>query len=275
MNKFNNENIFINRKEKLYLTKEFNDQYLIYKTIYLFFLKKEENKNGEKEENVEYKSIINKFNTMNSSFKEIYNLFSLYYTNFKNILEKNKVKAPFLPPLDSKKYKYSLILDLDETLVHYVEEENRAYVQVRPYADFFLNEMSKYFELIIFTAAAEDYADIVLNDELDKNKVINYKLYRKHTEQINGIFIKDLSKIGRDLTKILIIDNNKDNFNLQPENGLHICSFIGDQNDDELYNLSCDLMKIIESNKDDIRPIIKEIKQIMKKRYKDKNIILE
>ena len=271
LNKFNNENIYINRKEKLYLSKEFNDQYILYKTIYLFFLKKEED---EKEENIEYKSIINKLNTMNSSFKEIYNLSILYYNNFKNILEKNKVKAPFLPPLDTNKYKYSLILDLDETLVHYIEEENRAYVQVRPYADFFLNEMSKYFELIIFTAAAEDYADIVLN-ELDKNKVINYKLYRKHTEQINGIFIKDLSKIGRDLTKILIIDNNKDNFNLQPENGLHICSFIGDQNDDELYNLSCDLMKIIESNKDDIRPIIKEIKQIMKKRYKDKNIILE
>ena len=271
LNKFNNENIYINRKEKLYLSKEFNDQYILYKTIYLFFLKKEED---EKEENIEYKSIINKLNTMNSSFNEIYNLSILYYNNFKNILEKNKVKAPFLPPLDTNKYKYSLILDLDETLVHYIEEENRAYVQVRPYADFFLNEMSKYFELIIFTAAAEDYADIVLN-ELDKNKVINYKLYRKHTEQINGIFIKDLSKIGRDLTKILIIDNNKDNFNLQPENGLHICSFIGDQNDDELYNLSCDLMKIIESNKDDIRPIIKEIKQIMKKRYKDKNIILE
>ena len=271
LNKFNNENIYINRKEKLYLSKEFNDQYILYKTIYLFFLKKEED---EKEENIEYKSIINKLNTMNSSFIEIYNLSNLYYNNFKNILEKNKVKAPFLPPLDTNKYKYSLILDLDETLVHYIEEENRAYVQVRPYADFFLNEMSKYFELIIFTAAAEDYADIVLN-ELDKNKVINYKLYRKHTEQINGIFIKDLSKIGRDLTKILIIDNNKDNFNLQPENGLHICSFIGDQNDDELYNLSCDLMKIIESNKDDIRPIIKEIKQIMKKRYKDKNIILE
>ena len=77
--------------------------------------------------------------------------------------------------------------------------------------------MAKYFELIIFTAAAEDYADIVLN-ELDKNKVINYKLYRKHTEQINGIFIKDLSKLGRDLSHILIVDNNKDNFSLQPEN---------------------------------------------------------
>ena len=56
----------------------------------------------------------------------------------------------------------------------YVEEENRAYVQVRPYADYFLTEMGKYFEIVIFTAAAEDYADIVLN-ELDKNKSIDYK----------------------------------------------------------------------------------------------------
>ena len=166
------------------------------------------------------------------------------------------------------------MLDLDETLVHYIEEENRAYVQVRPYADYFLTEMQKYFEIVIFTAAAEDYADIVLN-ELDKNKAIHFKLYRKHTEQINGIFIKDLNKLGRDISKVIIIDNNKDNFSLQPENGLHICSFVGDQNDDELYSLSEDLMKIVNSKADDIRPIIKEIDGIMKKRYEQKNITLE
>ena len=303
LDKYNNENIgnnWLNRKEKIFLSKEFYDQYIIYKTLYLFFMKEEErvkekekendsllnnkkndsegNNTEKKEENKENSSsskvILNKLSSMNSSFKEISYLFLLYYTNFKTLLEKNKVKPPYLPPLDTKKYKYSLILDLDETLVHYIEEENRAYVQVRPYADFFLNEMAKYFELVIFTAAAEDYADIVLN-ELDKNKVINYKLYRKHTEQINGVFIKDLSKLGRDLSKILIVDNNKDNFSLQPENGLHICSFIGDQNDDELYNLSSDLMKIVECKKNDISPVIKEIKQIMKKRYESKNIILE
>ena len=277
LNKFNSENAGVNcfnRKEKIFLSKEFSDQYLTYKTMYLFFLKKNDKENSDLKTDSTYQSILSKLSSMNSSFKEISNLFLLYYTNFKILLERNKVKPPFLPPLDTNKYKYSLILDLDETLVHYIEEENRAYVQVRPYADFFLNEMAKHFELVIFTAAAEDYADIVLN-ELDKNKVINYKLYRKHTEQINGIFIKDLSKLGRDLSKILIVDNNKDNFSLQPENGLHICSFVGDQNDDELYNLSNDLMKIIESKKEDIRPIIKEIKQIMKKRYENKNIILE
>ena len=308
LNKHNNSNTsntstLNNQKEKIFLSKEFFDQYLGYKTMYINFTTEKEREKekishtpnrskeiNKKENSLENKEteydnfdtlkqgdsdvILKKLTSVSSSYKEISNCFILYYTNFKILIEKNKVKPPFLPPLDTKKYTYSLILDLDETLVHYIEEENRAYVQVRPYADYFLNEMAKYFELIIFTAAAEDYADIVLN-ELDKNKVINYKLYRKHTEQINGVFIKDLSKLGRDLSKILIVDNNKDNFSLQQENGLHICSFVGDQNDDELYHLSQDLMKIIESQKKDIRPVIKEISDIMKKRYESKDVVLE
>ena len=282
------------QKEKVFLSKEFNDQYNSFKTMFLFCTDHKDNslKIFNKDNNVEHKfsntnnnalnlsseltssKILKKFTSIFSSFKEINNCFLLYYSNFKILLEKNKVKPPFLPPLDTKKYEYTLVVDLDETLVHYIEEENRAYVQVRPYADYFLSEMSKHFEIVIFTAAAEDYADIVLN-ELDKNKEITYKLYRKHTEQLNGIFIKDLSKLGRDLAKVCIIDNNKDNFSLQPENGLHICSFLGDQNDDELYLLCGDLQKIIDSKKSDIRPIIKEIDGIMKKRYEKKDVILE
>ena len=294
-NNTNNTSTLNNQKEKIFLSKEFFDQYTCYKTMYIFFTKeknsqntinntdiKEVNTNNDNINNsnetimqqLDSNIILSKLTTISSSYKELSRCFILYYNNFKILIEKNKVKPPFLPPLDTNKYTYTLVLDLDETLVHYIEEETRAYVQVRPYADYFLNEMSKYFELVIFTAAAEDYADIVLN-ELDKNKVINYKLYRKHTEQINGTFIKDLSKLGRDLSKILIIDNNKDNFSLQPDNGLHICSFIGDQNDDELYSLSSDLMKIIEANKKDIRPIVKEISIIMKKRYESKDVVVE
>ena len=281
------------KKEQIFLSKEFNDQYSCYKTMYLYFTKdnqneinktknainKENNNKDDKENIYDYLSptessvILTKLSNVFSSFKEISSCFFLYYSNFKILIEKNKVKPPFLPSLD-KRYLYTLVLDLDETLVHYIEEENRAYVQVRPYADYFLTEMGKFFEIVIFTAAAEDYADIVLN-ELDKNKIINYKLYRKHTEQVNGIFIKDLSKLGRDISKVLIIDNNKDNFSLQPENGLHICSFLGDQNDDELFALSEDLMRIVNSKKKDIRPIIKEIDALMKKRYEKKEIILE
>ena len=186
---------------------------------------------------------------------------------FKNQITENEIKVPYLPPINKNKYKYTLVVDLDETLVHYVEEEDKAYVQVRPFADYFLNELGKYFEIVIFTAAAEDYADIVLK-ELDKNNSVSYKLYRKHTNQSNGIFLKDLNKLGRDINNVCIIDNNKENFGLQPENGLHISSFVGDQNDNELNILSKELMQIVKSNLNDIKPIIKKLQKSMKKRYK-------
>ena len=190
---------------------------------------------------------------------------------FKNQITENEIKVPYLPPINNNKYKYTLVVDLDETLVHYVEEEDKAYVQVRPFADYFLNELGKYFEIVIFTAAAEDYADIVLK-ELDKNNSVSYKLYRKHTNQSNGIFLKDLNKLGRDINKVCIIDNNKENFGLQPENGLHISSFVGDQNDNELNVLSKELMEIIKSNLNDIKPIIKKLQKSMKLRYKKNGI---
>jgi Dullard-like phosphatase family protein len=269
-------------KEKIFLSKEFHDQYNNFKTAYLYLTKNNNNADNKKQKKEIYdflqqsdtSIILSKLTTVLSSFKEISNNLMLYFTNFKILLEKNKVKPPFLGPISNPNKIFTLVVDLDETLVHYVEEESRAYVQVRPYADYFLTEMGKYFEIVIFTAAAEDYADIVL-DGLDKNNSIDYKLYRKHTEQINGVFIKDLSKLGRDINKVVIIDNNKDNFSLQPENGLHICSFLGDQNDDELYLLCDDLMKIVKGNKKDLRPAVKEIDAIMKKRYKSKNVVLE
>ena len=211
--------------------------------------------------------ITEKLSDINTSFYyQLKYCFNIYFNNFLLLLEKNKVKPPFLPKLDTKRYKYTLVLDLDETLVHYIEEENSAYVQVRPYADYFLKELSKFFEIVLFTAAEEDYTDIVLK-ELNKNKYITHILCRKYTELNNGSYIKDLSKLGRDLSKVVIVDNNKDNFRLQPENGLYISSYFGEQNDNELYILCGDLMKIIEIQPEDIRPIIKEIDEIMQNRY--------
>ena len=194
------------------------------------------------------------------------------YSLYKNLQNKDNIETPFLPILNQKKYKYTLVIDLDETLVHYVEEREKAYVQVRPFADYFLTEMGKYFEIVIFTSAEEDYANLVLK-EIDKKNIISHKLYRKHTNQSNGIFLKDLSKLGRDIKKVCIIDNTKENFGLQPENGLHISSFLGDQSDNELLTLSDDLMKIVNCNLDDIRPVIKEINIIMQNRYKENNVV--
>lgn len=201
----------------------------------------------------------------NTNFKKIQEYSSQYKEIYKPLLLKYKINIPYLPPIDKTKYIYTLVIDLDETLIHYIEEDDKSFIQVRPYVPYFLTEMGKYFELVVFTAAEEDYANFVL-EQLDKNKLISYKLFRRHTKPRKGVFLKDLSRIGRELNKICIIDNNKDNFKMQPHNGIKISSFIGDQNDDELLFLSHELMKIIKSNKNDIRPIIREINENMNKR---------
>jgi len=66
--------------------------------------------------------------------------------------------------------------------------------------------MSKLYEIVIWTAGMKEYADWVINI-LDKYKCIKYRLYRQHTQEKNDTYIKDLSKLGRNIAKTIIIDN--------------------------------------------------------------------
>lgn len=51
---------------------------------------------------------------------------------------------------------YCLVLDLDETLVHYFEVGSEGTFLVRPGCDQFLTEMAEIYEVVIFTAAMQD-----------------------------------------------------------------------------------------------------------------------
>jgi len=82
---------------------------------------------------------------------------------------------------------------------------------IRPYAEEFLIVMGQFYELVVFTAATEDYANFIL-DILDSRHSISYKLYRQHIQFQEKLQIKDLSKLGRDLSKMIIVDNIPDNF---------------------------------------------------------------
>ena len=175
--------------------------------------------------------------------------------------------APYLPPKKSDNNKeYCLVLDLDETLVHYFEDENESYVKVRMGTEKFIRELSKYCEIVIFTASTKYYADIVI-DGLDCNELINYRLYREHTTITNGINIKDLSRLGRDLNKIIIIDNIEENYQLQPNNGLNISDFEGDENDNELEYLLKDLIKVVKKKGCNLYEELAIVRRNMQKRY--------
>lgn len=139
-------------------------------------------------------------------------------------------KSPFLPEKPMEEKEYTLVLDLDETLIHFVDMGAESYFLIRPGAQKFLEEMYKYYEIVVFTAGMKDYADWVL-DQLDTENHIKHRLYRHHVRQ-NGVYlVKDLGKIGRDLTKTLIIDNVAENFSKQPDNGIFIKTWHNDMDD--------------------------------------------
>ena len=183
-----------------------------------------------------------------------------------------EVKKPVVPYISKKnpkdKREYTLVLDLDETLVHYYEdtEEENAYVKVRLGTENFIKKLSQYCEIGIFTASTEDYANIVI-DGLDCSDKIDFRLYRQHTSLECGFNVKDLSKLGRDLSKIIIIDNIEENYCLQPENGLNIIDFEGDESDHELNYLLEDLLCVVKEKNKDIRILLPEVRKKMQKRY--------
>ncbi|EGR32757.1 NLI interacting factor-like phosphatase family protein, putative [Ichthyophthirius multifiliis] len=158
---------------------------------------------------------------------------------------------------------FTLVLDLDETLVHYQElEEGGGQFLVRPYAELFLETMAKFYEIIIFTAALNDYANFIL-DIIDVKKSIAHKLYRQHTLTYNGTYIKDLTVIGRDLNKVIIIDNTVENFQLQPENGICIQSWYGDPQDRALLDLIPILKDVATKKVKNVQSALKQFKEKM------------
>ena len=144
------------------------------------------------------------------------------------------VSSPYLPAVKNRIF--TLVLDLDETLVHYFEVGGEGNFLVRPGCTEFLREASEYYEVVIFTAALQDYADWVLN-QIDPNGYISYRLYRQHAISAGSYYIKDLSKVGRELSKVIIVDNVAENFQLQPDNGILIRSWFDDPNDNALLEL--------------------------------------
>lgn len=79
----------------------------------------------------------------------------------KYLAQNNKFTQEPLPPFlpEIKDQVYTLVLDLDETLVHFIDTGTNKHLLVRPYVNSFLSEMSRIYELVIFTAGLENYAN--------------------------------------------------------------------------------------------------------------------
>lgn len=171
----------------------------------------------------------------------------------------------------------TLVLDLDETLVHSTFEATSSfdfvlpirtaatsisssvrfgsvglfpqqpspgpsdacvYVHKRPGLHEFLAAMAELYEVVVFTASLARYADPLL-DILDPHGVlVHHRLFREACRPLKeGGFVKDLRMLGRDLQAVILLDNSPTSYAYQPRNGLAISSYIDDQRDHELLAL--------------------------------------
>ena len=181
-----------------------------------------------------------------------------------------EMPPPFLPrlPLNLENSTYTLVLDLDETLVHFFFTPSGGTFLIRPYCFQFLEEMKKIFEIVIFTAATKDYADSILDVIDPNNKYIDHRLYRSHTSIYDFTFVKDLSKLGRNIKRTIIVDNLADNFKLQPNNGIQIGTWTDDMKDTQLKDLSSILGQILVKNPEDVSIIIMKLNEEINKNLK-------
>ncbi|XP_021685581.2 uncharacterized protein LOC110668568 isoform X2 [Hevea brasiliensis] len=192
----------------------------------------------------------------------------------KNLPELSDVESNFCPTLSPKeswrRKSVTLVLDLDETLVHSTLEhcddadftftvffnlkEHTVYVKQRPFLHKFLKRVAEMFEVVIFTASQSIYAAQLL-DILDPDKkLISRRVYRESCIFTDGSYTKDLTVLGVDLAKVAIIDNSPQVFRLQVNNGIPIKSWFSDPSDCALISLLPLLETLVDA--DDVRPII-------------------
>lgn len=175
---------------------------------------------------------------------------------------------------EKRRRKKTLLLDLDETLIHSLSRgtprslgssgschmielkvNNVAtlyYVYKRPFCDFFLKEVSKWFDLQIFTASVREYADPIIDwlesDIVDhkthaagNSQVFTKRYYRNDCSYRPGVgYIKDLSLFfpkSDDLKNVIILDNSPVSYALHEDNAVMIEGWINDQGDRDLLNL--------------------------------------
>ena len=202
--------------------------------------------------------------TQDFSFEEFISFFYTVLSHTKNEKKAKKdkntsVKQYILPPIKAN-YKYSLILNLDETLVY-----RKNTLVLRPYLNEFLHEMKKLYEIIIFSDTSKEYTNFIVDIIQQKEKYFSYVLNNKYITYDNkNDKIKDLSLLGRKLTNIVVVDSMDKFYKKNKDNLICIKGFYGDINNDKntLKILSIFLNElIINSEKvEDIRISLNNLK---------------
>lgn len=175
------------------------------------------------------------------------------------------------PPAQVKK---TLVLDLDETLIHssdfpphsqvqfFKSGDPEFYVHKRPGLDQFLEFVRDNFETFIFTFGDQTYAEPVLNvlcPFIDNE----HRFYRDSCETKAGTVKKDIGIFNRDKKSMILIDDSSSATTHNPKNTIKIPRWKGSPQDDALINW---LPPILQEclNSDDVRKVIRKTQEQQK-----------
>lgn len=225
--------------------------------------------------------LINLFKKIKTkTYDEINNFFREYILREKglkySILATTFLRAGEVLPNKSAPYltyrspkKYTLVLDIDETLFHFrINEENdeQGVLKIRPGVFQFIDEIKEYYEIILFSEAERGYIDL-LTEAIGENRYLyDCVLCRDYMSIVGKDFVKDLNKMGRSLDRVIIVDNMPQNFSLHKENAIYIKSFWGVENDDKaLIDLIPILVSIAKSGRDARKELVKYKEKIITK----------
>lgn len=141
---------------------------------------------------------------------------------------------PYLPPSLTPE-KYTLVVDLLQVM-HSPKKQS-----FRPYSQYFLDEMSQYYEIVAFSVAFPNQLNKLI-DILDKKRLIQYRLFRHHAIKSYGRYYKDMSRLGRDLSKTILLDVQLDK--LSKDNEIQVRPWLGSSKDTVLAQL-CPMLAMI------------------------------
>ncbi|CAR23572.1 protein translocase subunit TIM50 [Lachancea thermotolerans CBS 6340] len=163
-----------------------------------------------------------------------------------------------LPPPPPPPYQrpLTLVLSLEDLLVHSEWTKEHGWrTAKRPGVDYFLGYLSQYYEIVLFSSNYMMYSDKVA-EKLDPiHAFITYNLFKEHCLYKDGVHIKDLSKLNRDLGKTIIVDCDPNAYKLQPENAIPMRPWDG-KADDGLLRLIPFLEYLATQQMDDVRPVL-------------------
>ena len=158
----------------------------------------------------------------------------------------NQIQIPIIKKKLSKKI--CLILDLDETIIHNMNLPFGEYFFVRPGFFDLIKKVKNFCEIIIFTEKEKKNVEYILN-KINHENYIDYILYKKHMVLEEGKEVKKLELIGRDLNKIIFVEDSGVNGKYYQKNWYKVNSWYNDIFDNELIILKEKLINIAKSGK--------------------------